>query len=463
MLDPTPSSSLVAEEHSEDQAKIVDAELGEDEFDQNLLEAGGSLRIRPDISLEDGVYAGKRSSRKDLFEDRDDDEDQESFDESDDAEDGEDEDEARGDDVEDGSEDESDDSDQADRKTLKRKSSLTRSREDEEADRFELVAMEEAEQLQKQLDQMLSEQKSVVTQLVREEENEQEKAKHTYNQVKLWDTFLDLRIKQQKLLTIANRFPQVEYHSAFCKIDPQIKKKFDGVSTTLRSLISSFIGLQQELVGQNPDLEDVSIEKVDDDLWKAIEETQQKFRPFEAEVIEKWSEKAQISSGKFANKSLKAINQGILSQVNQLLENKDRLLKRTQLNRSKNRILGKRQRDEEDGQIEPKKAKSSMSGQEEYDEELYDDTDFYQELLKDLIDTTKTSDPIALGKKWLELKETQTKKRKDVDRRASKGRKIRYHVHEKLVSFMPPVPEKEAPFMVEDLFAHLFGGSSIKA
>jgi len=146
--------------------------------------------------------------------------------------------------------------------------------------------------------------------------------------------------------------------------------------------------------------------------------------------------------------------------VNQLLENKDRLLKRTQINRSKNKVLGKRQRSEGDSKESDdnhsKKVKQG-SHQEEYDEELYDDTDFYQELLKDLIDTTKTSDPIALGKKWLELKETQTKKRKDVDRRASKGRKIRYQVHEKLVSFMPPVPEREAPFMVDDLFSHLFG------
>jgi len=94
--------------------------------------------------------------------------------------------------------------------------------------------------------------------------------------VKLWDTFLDLRIKQQKLLTIANRFPQLEYHSAFCEMDPEIKDKFDGASSTLRWLISSLIGLQQELVGQNPDLEDVSIEKVNNDLWKTIQETQQK-------------------------------------------------------------------------------------------------------------------------------------------------------------------------------------------
>jgi len=174
LLDPTPSSSstFAADEHPEDQAKIVDAELGEDEFDQNLLEAGGALRIRPDISLEDGVYAGKRSSRKELFEDRGSDEDDQN-DEADAEVDENENDQDQSDDeedFEDESEEEESESDQEKAEVLKkRKSSLTRSREDEEADRFELVAMKEAEQLQRQLDQMLSEQKSVVTRLVREE------------------------------------------------------------------------------------------------------------------------------------------------------------------------------------------------------------------------------------------------------------------------------------------------------
>ena len=44
-----------------------------------------------------------------------------------------------------------------------------------------------------------------------------------------------------------------------------------------------------------------------------------------------------------------------------------------------------------------------------------------------------------------------------VDRRASKGRKIRYHVHEKLVNFMTPV-DQDAPMFASQLFSNLFGG-----
>lgn len=47
------------------------------------------------------------------------------------------------------------------------------------------------------------------------------------------------------------------------------------------------------------------------------------------------------------------------------------------------------------------------------------------------------------------------KRRKLVDRRASKGRKLRYHVMEKLVGFMAPA-ELVAPPFAEQLFGNLF-------
>ena len=48
------------------------------------------------------------------------------------------------------------------------------------------------------------------------------------------------------------------------------------------------------------------------------------------------------------------------------------------------------------------------------------------------------------------------KKRKNLDRRASKGRKLRYHVQEKLVNFMAPV-EQAGHGIATQLFSSLFG------
>ncbi|KAL8199175.1 UNVERIFIED_CONTAM: hypothetical protein K2H54_036205 [Gekko kuhli] len=42
-------------------------------------------------------------------------------------------------------------------------------------------------------------------------------------------------------------------------------------------------------------------------------------------------------------------------------------------------------------------------------------------------------------RQWLAIQKLRSKIRKKVDRKASKGRKIRYHVHSKLVSFMAPI------------------------
>ncbi|PWZ03972.1 Protein bfr2 [Zea mays] len=84
----------------------------------------------------------------------------------------------------------------------------------------------------------------------------------------------------------------------------------------------------------------------------------------------------------------------------------------------------------------------------EGDPELIDDSEFYQQLLKEFLEVG-----------ILLLKKQQVKKRKLVDRPASKSRKIRYHVHEKITNFMAPEPMVLPP-MAPKLFENLFGNSS---
>merc|ERR1711959_865140 len=76
------------------------------------------------------------------------------------------------------------------------------------------------------------------------------------------------------------------------------------------------------------------------------------------------------------------------------------------------------------------------------DHSVYDDRDFYVALLREIVqrsegnydEVTKAARDAAGSKK---------RKRKEVDRRASKGRKIRYVPIEKLANFMAPVPREE--------------------
>ncbi|KAJ0637267.1 putative apoptosis-antagonizing transcription factor, protein AATF/Bfr2 [Helianthus annuus] len=96
------------------------------------------------------------------------------------------------------------------------------------------------------------------------------------------------------------------------------------------------------------------------------------------------------------------------------------------------------------------------------DPELLDDSEFYQQLLREFFESV---DAGSSETAFYALKRLQTKKRKIVDRRASKSRKIRYlslmsfhgcHVNEKIVNFMAPEPMNIPP-MVPKLFENLFG------
>ncbi len=77
----------------------------------------------------------------------------------------------------------------------------------------------------------------------------------------------------------------------------------------------------------------------------------------------------------------------------------------------------------------------------DYDEEIFDDQDFYNQLLRELIErrTDSVSDPVELSRRAIELQKLRSQNKKKVDTKASKGRKIRFDVHKPMVNFMAPI------------------------
>ena len=63
---------------------------------------------------------------------------------------------------------------------------------------------------------------------------------------------------------------------------------------------------------------------------------------------------------------------------------------------------------------------STSSQTAEHDPEVFDDTDFYQQLLRDVIDARSGGG----SQDWIQAQK-ERKKKKVVDTKASKGRKIR--------------------------------------
>jgi protein AATF/BFR2 len=150
---------------------------------------------------------------------------------------------------------------------------------------------------------------------------------------------------------------------------------------------------------------------------------------FRDATLDKWHRRTVLSSGGVALKGsgLKALQQPISQQVAAMMMEPSKLIRRTQLpvglaprplgNSTVARGVAGEGRGVAGGEDAHGVEGSGEKEQEERDAETYDDGDFYQQLLKELIDAGGAGGMAASG--------TQTKRRKVVDRRASKGRKIR--------------------------------------
>ncbi|KAG9304948.1 hypothetical protein G9A89_003117 [Geosiphon pyriformis] len=291
------------------------------------------------------------------------------------------------------------------------------------------------------------------------------KGQHVKAQMDLWDTCLDTRIRLQKALAITNCLPQYDTYQQFTST--KAKLTIEETQKELHELIESLIDLRKDLFHNNENIH-ISDDAVNtrkrhfkdvdytENLWNEMQTLHENFLPFRTQTIEKWNNKVQIVSGLPLNKKFKVINQNLNSQIEQILHDHERLLKRTQLKRNDDRIIGKCESDAAKPLNENKGKDEHLS---QYDPEIFDDTDFYQQLLRELIESrmVDTDDPIALGIRWAALKQTKQKKKK-VDTKASKGRRLRYHVHEKLQNFMVPIPSGTwHEDMIDELYASLLG------
>ncbi|CAJ0592831.1 unnamed protein product [Cylicocyclus nassatus] len=165
-------------------------------------------------------------------------------------------------------------------------------------------------------------------------------------------------------------------------------------------------------------------------LSKRLCESEEKFTKFRNATLAKWDERTKLISSrrtKNANSDFSAFEkENIVAQIEKICSDRPRVLKRSRTKKSDVERIG--------GNVEA-----------EEDEEIYDDDDFYQVLLKELIDkkTSNTQDPVAMTRHYIEMQKLKSKrsKKKYVDHRASKDRKIKYLPIPKLVNFHPAMPE----------------------
>lgn len=175
------------------------------------------------------------------------------------------------------------------------------------------------------------------------------------------------------------------------------------------------------------------------------------FIPYRDDTVNKWYERTKLLSNNKGGNKFGGFEVSALQQFYNLLSNKQQLIKRTQLTGATRgtayRVLGK-------------KENNSENVGEEYDPEIFDDSDFYTRALEEVLKAkvALSDDMNDVSRKWIEIQNLRRKSKKKVDTKASKGRKIRYEVHSKLQQYLAPCkPPTMDDSAINIIFSSLFG------
>ncbi|KAI0272673.1 apoptosis-antagonizing transcription factor [Gloeopeniophorella convolvens] len=313
------------------------------------------------------------------------------------------------------------------------------------------------------------------------------KGKAVSKQLSLWDSLLDARIRLQKSVTASNRLPPI---SEFTSHKRCLEAQHALLGEAL-ALVDELSTLRDELIEADEDVQwrprkrrrvqegheegrrdaSAEIDNGDRDYVALIREASEDAAGFEhayhvhlTHTLAKWSAKvAAVAPSALLPASRKKFSQagnpagGVKSvgaQVEELLQNEwPALLARTRLKRGKDARVTLAH-----GSGVPNADGSGEGAGDQEDVEAFDDTDFYQQLLRDVIDA-KGGGGAGRDEDWM-ASQRQKKAKKTVDTKASKGRKLRYEVHEKMQNFMVPVPLPKGAWheaQIDELFASLLG------
>jgi protein AATF/BFR2 len=183
--------------------------------------------------------------------------------------------------------------------------------------------------------------------------------------------------------------------------DENIRDGQRGLTNDLKQIIGQLLMIKENYAEE---FSDGSMKKrkhrtTDDisELWVSIQELDSKLEPFLHEKLEKWWNKTHFNSHEILQKKFKAINQGYKAQVDYALKDSDILVQRTKLLRSNITLIQLPVMNNE-----TQKVPNADEHLQKIYPEIYDDSDCYQSLLRDLIDAKMTDAstvhlPISMG------------------------------------------------------------------
>jgi protein AATF/BFR2 len=288
-------------------------------------------------------------------------------------------------------------------------------------------------------------QKSIVATISQAAKADAEKGLAVRQQRRAFDALLNIRIRLQKALVAANSLSVAEETAA------DHKEPYEAAEEAAIKLLNSIDGFRRSMLPETAKAKigqkrkrDLEPDATSQAIWDRMGETEDLALAHRRKVLDKWSSKVRSTTAMTTSRKLgPATSQSLVSLLDdQLLGSSDRLIKRTRTPRS----------------CAPVQATRKVAE----DAAVYDDADFYQLLLKELVDqrtadsAAGTTDGAGVTVRWAALKEAKT--RKQVDRKASKGRKLRFTVQEKIQNFMAPEDRRSwEQDAIDRFFGTLFG------
>ncbi|KLU89231.1 transcription factor AATF/Che-1 [Magnaporthiopsis poae ATCC 64411] len=292
-------------------------------------------------------------------------------------------------------------------------------------------------------------QKSIVSTMSEAAKADAEKGTAVRQQRRSFDALLNIRIRLQKALVAVNSLGTISTSDQDSAGDEPYQAAEEAALklwSTIEAFRFSLPAASFATAGQKRKKE-VGLDTPLDELWEDMETVESRAASHRKKVLEKWSDKVRSTTAVATSRKLgNATMQPLTSVLDDQLVQSDRLVKRTRVPRS----------------CAPVQAAKKV----QEDAAIYDDADFYQLLLKELVDQRTMDSSGGDGGPGSSSVPTvrwgaaarDAKTRKVVDRRASKGRKLRFTVHEKLQNFMAPEDrrswEQEA---IDRFFGTLFG------
>jgi len=428
----------------------------EDRGPSKVKPEGRKLRSADVVLANDPKYAGRAVSRADAFASSSEEEDEDE-DEDEDVEEVDDDDEEEEEEAENSEEDSMDIQDDASSNSMSEEESGADDN-DEDArpssgkKRRRPVERETQDQFEESESEDDDEDDGEERVVVRGSKRARQNPEHVKNQVSLWSELVGFRIRMQGLLTAAEKLPRDRDHAAFSKANPKIQKSVEANTKKIGDVLENLLELRaltsKHYIAEK-DLQEISLPSGDTDAaWASISKTNKVMESMYMKTFDTWHRETIAKAN--GGMKLKAINKTISDQLNMVMEGGAKIIQRAQMRPAANAPIA----------LEPEE-ESQDTAETVHDEEVYNDTSFYQQLLVSFVSASNVremgrvadvDDDLVRDRVRRKMKSAGPKRRFF----RGKDRIIDYKVHEKLVNFVTPCPPVNTPIETEQLFLSLF-------